>query len=358
MAGQDRQSQSAVEAAAAISDSPGAFGLFAALRLLQARARNKTPLGAARSRPATEVVRIDQEPAMRFPPTQLHALRPAADDGPCRLTVHGPGLFGPQGPLPLVLTQFVLDSRKQGDDAFLRFANLFQHRALSLFYRAWADTEPVTALDRPDDGRFTGQVASLVGLGFDSLRGRDALPDDAKLHHAGSLAQSARNPSGLEAMVRDLFGLPARLVEFVGGWLSVPEPLRWRLGSRRGDRLGRGTMAGGRAFDVQHQAELVLGPMSAAAYRRFRPHGPARAPLRALARLYLGDELQLRVRLLLAPPEVPRLRLGHVGLLGCDLWLGARPTATPADDMIFILDRPPASPPPGSMTIANSEDAP
>jgi predicted component of type VI protein secretion system len=56
-----------------------------------------------------------------------------------RLGVRFFGLTGPQGPMPLHFTEYVRErARNHGDPTLARFLDLFHHRLLSLFYRAWA----------------------------------------------------------------------------------------------------------------------------------------------------------------------------------------------------------------------------
>ena len=60
-----------------------------------------------------------------------------------RIEQHGFGVFGPNGALPLHLTEVAYSREHQADDpAFSDFVNAFQHRFASLFYRAWAGADP------------------------------------------------------------------------------------------------------------------------------------------------------------------------------------------------------------------------
>ena len=81
------------------------------------------------------------------------------------------GLFGTGGPLPLHLTAHARDRRRQsGDDTFIDFCDLLQHRLIALFYRAWADARPHVQHDRPELDRFRLYVGALAGFGLPALR--------------------------------------------------------------------------------------------------------------------------------------------------------------------------------------------
>ena len=65
----------------------------------------------------------------------------------CRLF----GLLGPNGPLPLHLTEYARERlRHAGDPTLSRFLDIFHHRFLALFYRAWAQAQPHVNRDRPE----------------------------------------------------------------------------------------------------------------------------------------------------------------------------------------------------------------
>ena len=188
-------------------------------------------------------MRLAQEPSVVFAPATLAALEPE-QDGPAqdhraaRLLVHFFGLFGPDGALPLHLTEYARDRRRNHrDPTFQRFADIFHHRALSLFYRAWANARPTVSLDRPEQDRFALYVGALIGLGMDSLRDRDAMPDLAKLHFAGHLAGQTRHAEGLGSILSSFFRTPVRIEGFIGAWLGLPAgataPI-WRMRRRPG----------------------------------------------------------------------------------------------------------------------------
>ena len=77
-------------------------------------------------------------------------------------------------------------SSVQNDPTLVAFADIFHHRALSLFYRAWADAQPTVQMDRPRNNRFAVHLGSLTGQGLASMRGRDSVEDHAKLFASGS----------------------------------------------------------------------------------------------------------------------------------------------------------------------------
>jgi type VI secretion system protein ImpH len=323
----------------ALRKSPWAFDFFQALRRLECVHADKPRLGRSR-RPADDPVRLAQPPSLDFPPSTLATFdadgKAAADATvPPRLEVWFFGLFGPNGPLPLTLTDYAHDRLLHGHDpTFARFADIFHHRLLSLFYRAWADARPTVSFDRPDEDRFAGYVASLFGLGMEPLRNRDAMPDLAKLHYAGLLSAQTRHADGLRAMLADFFRLPVEIEAFIGHWITLPESSRCRLGeSPATGTLGLTAVIGERVWDCQHQFRIVMGPLRLADYERLLPGGDSLERLAAVVRNYLGDELGWDLNLILKRDEVPPLQLGVGGRLGWTTWLTDRPLDRDADDL-------------------------
>lgn len=324
-----------------IAAQPWSWNYFQALRLIECCFPAAPRLGTA-ARPANEPVRLGQEPSLSFAPASLAGLAPGRDGGPPRLSVHFLGLFGPNGPLPLHLSEYARNRQLHaGDASFARFADLIHHRFLSLFYRAWAQAQPCVSLDRPQQDRFAFYVGSLCGLGLASLRGRDAMPDHAKLHHAGLLARQVRNAEGLAAMLAGFLGLPVEVEQFVGHWMELRPHDRTRLG--RSGALGGGATLGRQVWDRQHKFRLLIGPLSLADYDSLLPDSSAIEALVAAVHNYAGLEYAWDMRLLLRSAAVPCLRLGGGRRLGYNCWLGRRSSARAADDLVLdLVCRPPA----------------
>lgn len=323
----------------ALRQTPWAFDFFQALRHLECLHADKPRLGCSR-RPADDPVRLTQQPSLDFAPSTLAAFDSDGkpDTGataPPRLEVFFFGLFGPNGPLPLHLTDYARDRlRNAHDPTFARFADVFHHRLLSLFYRAWADARPTVTFDRPESDRFAAYVGSLFGLGMDSLCHRDAMPDLAKRHYAGLLSGQTRHADGLRAMLADFFTLPVEIESFIGHWLTLPESSRCRLGeSRATGELGSTAVIGERVWDCQHKFRIIIGPLSLTDYERLLPGGDSLKRLAAIVRNYIGDELEWDLNLVLKKEAVPDLRLGMQGRLGWTTWLMERRLDKDAADL-------------------------
>lgn len=333
------------------------YDFYYALRHVDAAVHGSIPLGRA-ARPRDEPLRLTQHASLIFPPAALHEYKPGvAIRGLGRLSVHHFGLFGPNGALPQHLTEYVQERILHNrDETIARFCDIFQHRMILLFYRAWADCQAVTSLDNSGRDSFGRYARSLAGYGQESLKDRDAIPDHLKLHHTGHLARQARNPEGLIRPLAALLRVPVALKEYCLQWLVLAQEDQTCLssvtlagkGSRHrvelgaaSSRLGQGAVAGVRVPDVQHKFRLLIGAMSLSEFERYIPGGVRFLQVRDWVRNYLGVELAWDARLVLKRQEVPATQLGVYGKLGWTSWLempvGKR--KKDADDVLLDMER-------------------
>ncbi len=311
----------------AMAAAPHRYDFFQAMRLIEAYHADQPRLGTAR-RPQDEAVRLGQTDDLDFAPTPISAVKLADRSGRPRLEVRFFGLFGPNGPLPLHLTAYARDRRiHKGDETLGRFADMFHHRLLLLFYRAWAQARPTVSLDRPKEDRFADYVGSLLGVGGREWRGRDAAPDHARLAFAGTLARQVRNADGLAYVLSRYLGMRARVEQFVGRWMPLPAAELTRIGrpgaSRRNStaQLGSSAVLGRSVFDRQHHFRVHLGPLDPKAFDALLPVGTALPAVQALVRQYVGLEFGWDLQLTLKPGSAPAAQLGRQGRLGWTTWL-------------------------------------
>jgi len=311
---------------AQLRDDPTDYHIFHALRVLEAHNADRPRFGQSR-RAAQDAVRLEQEAELAFP-TSTIADYIEAPGKPARLVNRFFGLFGPMGPLPLHMTEYARERRRNfRDTTLIAFANTFTHRIMGLFYRAWAAGQPAPQFDRKGDDSFEPKVAALTGHMGPGLQARDLMPDLAKRYFAGHMASGTRTAEGLVTLLQSFFKVPVHLQEFVGCWLDLEPDDRWQLGM---GALGRSTSIGTRVWSRASKFRIMIGPLSMEDYRRFLPnadpnHEGAIERLEAVVRNYLGDALDWDVNVILKAREVPRVALGgRNAALGHTTWLGAR----------------------------------
>jgi type VI secretion system protein ImpH len=366
-------SWSADSLAARLFREPFSFDFFQAVRLLERLFEERSPVGQAAT-PAAEAVHFRTLASLNFPPSAIYDLERAADPAqPPIMTVAFMGLTGPSGVLPRHYTELLLRIQREakGPEKFaLRdWLDLFNHRYLSLFYRAWEKYRFYLAYERGEATKaepdtFTSCLYSLVGHNLPALRNRlrvgiredvDGRPrervltrvnDLVLLYYGGLLAHRPRCAIGLAGMLQDYLGLPAEVRQFQGQWLRLEPDKQSRLGLSDGNsELGTNLVIGERVWDVQSKIRVRVGPVS---YARFLDFLPDRTPMPEhktffelvhLVRLYLGPEFDFDMQVILKADEVPECQLPEGTAdgprLGWNAWIGSQSFAAPAEEAVF-----------------------
>ena len=322
------------------------FDLFQAMRRVENVFIDRPRLGDA-LRPGEEPIRFAQEPSLIFAPAPIAALERKDKARPPRLVQRVFGFMGPNGALPIHLTEYARERLLYDNDpTFVRFLDTLLHRFGLFFYRAWARAQPVVGLDRPADATIVRHVGALIGLVEKSTRERDELGDFPKLFFAGRLARSVRDADGLEAWLSLQFGVAVHVAQFQGHWMPLGRDERSRLMRDGQSALGRGAVLGRTVWDVQHKFRIVIGPLHWERFATLLPGGHALAQLKALVRQYVGFEFAWDLRLILRREDVPSWTLqggrdGRVGRLGRTAWLnGGREfrRSRDAEDLVMNVE--------------------
>lgn len=237
--------------------------------------------------------------------------------------------------MPLHLSELAYSRYEQHDHTLIDFVDIFHHRALSLFYRAWFLSQDTASLDRKDDEHFSFYVGSLVGLDPAELD-PEPLPVHVRLASSAHLVREARNPDGLLGAMQYYFDVPVRMKEFELQWFFLDSKDQTALGDDRyASLLGDGAILGDTVLDRQHKFKLLMGPLPLSQYMLFSPWGRDMAVLRELVRSFIGFEYAWDVQLVLASDQVPRATLDGNHQLGYASWLEREECDSPVYGMSF-----------------------
>lgn len=338
MAGTHGNQNADLDLIASLTKEPYAFGFYSALRELECFYSTRPRLGYS-ARPVDDPVRLGQTPSLQFAPSTLSSFASAQNTQQLKVLFFG--LFGPNGPLPLHLTEYARNRIRDAKDSTLAdFADMFHHRLLCLFYRAWADKEPTVQLDRPEKDRFAFYVGSLLGIGIPSLQNRDSMPDHTKLHFAAHLGCHTKHSEGLVSILKDFFRVPVKIQELIGEWLAIPKNSYCYLDSdHTTGQLGVSAVIGVSSWQCQHKFRITMGPLGLNEYEDFLPTGNRLKNVLALVNNYVGFELNWDLNLMLKKNEVPATQLGKYGQLGWTSWLQGGIRTSDANDLYLAREK-------------------
>ncbi len=309
-------------------EEPYSFEFFQAVRLLSMIHSDRKGVGG-NAAPNEEIVRFRSRIGLDFPSSEVHEINEVERDGEKHLEmlVNFMGVAGVSGVLPTHYTEMMLDRIRHRDTAMWEFLDIFTHRSVSLFYRAWQKYRFPIGYERGESG-FTNYLYDIIGLGTKGLRGRLAVDDEALLPYAGQIAQNPHNANALENIISDHFQVSAKIRQFSGQWLGLEKDDVSRLGIRNSS-LGNNAIIGSRVWSQQSKFRVEIGPVSFAQFIAFLPTGTANRPLRSIVGFFVGMEFDYDVRLVLKAKDVPSTilttRATRKPMLGWTTFLKSRP---------------------------------
>jgi len=331
-------------------NQPYRFDFFQAVRLLERLMPDRLPVGRVTEEgqvtlPESEIARFRTSVSLRFPPSQVHNLgrvREGESDRQPEMEVAFMGLTGPLGVLPNHYTELLIERLRAGDRALYDFLDLFNHRLISFFYRAWEKYRFPVAYERGlGVDQFTSSLFAVIGLATRGLRGQMSLRDDHLLCYGGLIAQRPHSASAFSAIIGDYFGVPASVTQFTGQWLSLDAESVSKLGQAN-NALGVSAVAGARVWDSQSKFRLKIGPIGYKQFVAFLPVGSAFKPMMELIKFLAGPEFDFDAQLALKAEEVPgtvlTTRARRRPMLSWNTWLKTR-EFTEDDTQVILSSR-------------------
>ncbi|WDF74077.1 type VI secretion system baseplate subunit TssG [Novosphingobium sp. KACC 22771] len=298
--------------------------------------------------PAMEPMRFVASDRMHMPIADIARAEigaaPAAAEDQVVLVANVMGLAGATPALPPPYSELQLQRRRARDFAFAHFLSIFDHRAMSFFWRiaekySWPLMTERAGRGKPDPIRQMLLALAGVGHGVGEGVGKERLdlPDEALVTLVAHLADARRSAASLETVLQVATGLPLRIVEGTPTWMSVPASQQTRIGvgagqfGRLGDpedepgEISAAAMIGASVLDAQQHFTVEIGPLDHGRLHEFCSRPQARRRIAQLCALTAGIEQRGSIRLLIATRDIPELRLGgdeSPAMLGWTTWMG------------------------------------
>lgn len=324
-----------------LEEEPFRVEFFQAVRMLQRMEKGRGEVGHF-SQPQDEAIRFSSLPSLSFPPSQLYDIE-RMSTGQLKMTVQFMGLCAALSALPSVYTEMVLTRIREKDRAMAEFFDIFNHRLISFFYRAWEKNHSFVDIEAGRDDKLSMRLLDVLGLGTKGLRGRASIPDRTCIYYAGLLGRHIRTADSLRQILEDYFEVPVAINQFAGTWRSLPQENRTYL---RGDgsmseQLGYGVVAGEEVWDHHGRIQISLGPMRFAQYKEFLPGESGHRELAGWVQFYSDGAYETEVQLILDREDVPACEIGGRGeqapRLGLVSWLKTRSRQTNAGEATYLL---------------------
>lgn len=312
-------------------------------RLLEVRFPDRPGFGT-RDALDHEPVRFRPRPRMGFPASEIASVE--FDDG---LDTFGPGspptvrttfmgLYGVDAAMPShMIDEIVL--REEGHEVVEAFLDQFNHRYVTLLYRAWRKYRYPEHFRPGGIDVHSRNLLCLAGFGWGDKPKRAGLPDSRMLALLGLLIQRTRTPEGLAGVVA--LAIPRVEVRVDEFWPVVtstgrPRPLTGAgpaVGiseTCRRNGLGGGYVLGKRMAYRNRAVRVTLRPADARQAQDLLPGAGLHRDLMAFVQLYIGVKADVHLRMEVSSRYTPVPAIGQ-GSAGPAPRLGWT-TVLPADE--------------------------
>ncbi|NTS75650.1 type VI secretion system baseplate subunit TssG [Catenovulum sp. SM1970] len=316
MANTNRQAKSYLDQLTHNHDELLDFEFESLLRYLEANAPLSERIGYSIS-PKQDVARFGQTPLMHFYSSAFTEISKNKATGDHKVKNSYWGMLGINGPLPLHFTEYAIERNFRHQDAtFNEFLDIFNHRFISLFYRAWADAEPAVSHDRPEQDHFQQNLAALAGE--PELEEEAFFKQPVSQYLSGLLSQKNRSPRVLSQLLAEYLQLPVSIDEFVGRWYELNEQEVLKLGHQNAS-LGHDAMLGQRTYQACFNFKINIGPLDYDEYIRLVDDKQYLKMLDKLVRRAVGQEFEYQISISLKPQQTRTSHLGR-SKLGINSW--------------------------------------
>ncbi|BFM08569.1 type VI secretion system baseplate subunit TssG [Halioxenophilus aromaticivorans] len=241
--------------------------------------------------PEVEKLRFKSNYQLSFTPVS-HGQHSGADDLTTEtLWVNFLQLMGSEGVLPQHYTKLIISRIKQRDYAMADFMDMFHHRLVSLFYRAWAKYRIVPQLDAHQQQNKQDPFTTLIS----ALADYRPAANNAQRYYSGHFAKQVRSASALESLLGDYLKLPIKVDQHIGSWLPLASEDLSRLKTNGPNRvrLGQGVLIGRRAWSVQSKIAIHIKQLNFKRYRNLVPGSPEYTALTELVRSYTPAHIEI-----------------------------------------------------------------
>lgn len=313
----------------ALAHNPAALheqGFEALLRYLDANSPLHERLGYSISL-QQDAFRLGQSPQLHFHASAFAEVVEQPQSQQYKLNNVYWGLFGINGALPHHLTEYAIERKYRYQDKTLaEFCDIFHHRFISLFYRAWADAQPAVSHDHAyrqsdtlRDQRHGDHFAQRVAV-FSGAANSDQSAQQNHLNQylAGLLSQKHSSAGMLQQALAVLLQQPVEIHEFEGQWYDLPEQDVSRLGQSHAC-LGQGALLGAASFQRSFNFGITVGPLCYADYMALLANRQQLQKIRQLTASIVGSEYSYSIQLKLAAQQQQSATLGNCAL-GVNSW--------------------------------------
>lgn len=293
-----------------LNEKSSTFGFFQAVRLLHRLAPDRVPVGELG--PAhDEPVRFRHDPALVFSASDVKAITINGEPGPAQLVTTFLGLTGASSPLALLMCEEVVRDRVDDSGALAAFYDVFHHRLLSLFYRAWKKYRFSVGYRADGNDMLTRRGLAFVGVDIAGALPRHSLPPVIQLALAPLLSQRTRSARTLQIVFEHLLpeGVDVSIQSFIERYVTISEDQHVAIGLHN-CTLNTDCAIGRRVRDRAGRFRVCIGPVGYTDFEHMMPGGPLYPTIRNIIQQFSRGIAEAELEVSLQQNESPRFELG------------------------------------------------
>lgn len=345
--------------------SPYRFDFYQAVRIIE-YAANCAQNGAGgvsaplslKAPPSREFLQFNTQQTLAFSASDITAVEkiendennnpahsPSTQPAQWRMTVTFMGLTGTQGVMPFYLSEAMISQLKLKNTGLRDFLEIFNHRAVTLYYKAWSkyqfgpSYEAHKIRHHTEKDAITDSLLSLIGHGLPSLQYRQPFDDESLIPLSGILSRDTCSATGLASMIRELFDLDVEIKQFTGAYSELTDDIVSKLGMQN-NRLGENTFLGSKCHHCAGKFTVAITPRNNDEHDALAPGSPLVRALMAFVRNAAGPEMEFDLEVMHTDYKIPCTQLRDTDTyqptLGWNTLLGQ---ATDADDSHLLSVR-------------------
>ncbi|WP_404343658.1 type VI secretion system baseplate subunit TssG [Pseudoalteromonas mariniglutinosa] len=273
--------------------------------------------------PKQELIRFSATQKFGFPGNAITKLESTSyHDGleQVKMEVSFMGLTGCSGALPHFYSELVMQRLRYKDTTMRDFYDMFNHRLISLYYRAWKKYKPT--LNYLKDDTENDPYSSILAL----LSGGKSCH---QIHFSGLYSRKVRNAADLQNILTYYLSCDVHIKQLVGQWRPLKLEEQTKLASQnqyegQHARLGVDAMIGKQVWDIASLIEIIISPSEAEQTKRLLPRRDLFKLAQQIVNDYLGNAVQSKIIIKSNFNDLDAVKLVNNDYqLGCNSFLAA-----------------------------------
>jgi len=273
--------------------------------------------------PKNELIRFKSDQRLGFPGPPISDVKLQRNntknaETAVDITVSFMGLTGTSGVLPLHYSELILERVRKQDTAMRAYFDLFNHRLISLYYRAWAKYR--FAINYKPNNKYDLFSSILKELTRSS--------SNICKYYAGLFHHRIRTVKGLKQILDDYTGCKTEIKQFAGRWYWLHKNEQTSLGAS--DRpegqfacLGVDTTIGCKVWNIHSSIDIILVAPNKLKISSYLKGGEINKAIKSVISSYLGSLTHYTIKLKVEQGQIPLINLSGNDVplgMGCGLY--------------------------------------